>query len=80
MTYKQYVTYSVEGVVAATAELVTTLGAAEMHAASFRQCILKAAVWTGWRENSGTGTVTEKSGVSSLNSIILLSCHNGHQY
>ena len=46
--YRMSETYSVERVVAATAELVATLRAAEMHTASFRQCILKAAVWTGW--------------------------------
>lgn len=40
-------THCVERVVAAAAELVATLGAAEMHAASFRQRILEATVWTG---------------------------------
>lgn len=42
-------THSVERVVAATAKLVTTLRAAEMHAASFRQRVLKATVRTGWK-------------------------------
>lgn len=48
--YNMCQTYSMERVVAATAELVTTLWTAEMHAASFRQRILKATVRTGWRE------------------------------
>lgn len=47
-------TYSVERVVAATAELVTTLRAAEMHAASFRQRILKATVRASCRERERT--------------------------
>lgn len=43
-------THGVERVVAAAAELVATLGTAEMHAASFRQCILETAVRTGWND------------------------------
>lgn len=39
-------THSVERVVAATAELVATLRAAEVHAASFGQSVLEATVWT----------------------------------
>lgn len=39
-----------EGVVTPAAELIATLGAAEMHTASFRQCVLKTTVWTSWRE------------------------------
>lgn len=42
-----------EGVVASAAELVPTLGAAEMHTASFRQGILEPAVWTGWGGEQG---------------------------
>lgn len=37
------------GVVAAAAELVPALGAAEVHAAAFGQSILEPAVWTGCR-------------------------------
>lgn len=40
--------YRVVGVVAAAAELVPALGAAEVHAATFSQSILEPAVGTGW--------------------------------
>lgn len=43
-------TYSVEGIVAAAAELVSALGAAEVHAAPFGQGILEPAVRTGYVE------------------------------
>lgn len=46
------------GVVAAAAELVPALGAAEVHAAAFRQSVLEPAVRTG------CGT-TNRSGKSS---------------
>lgn len=39
-------THSVERVVAAAAELIATLRAAEVHAAAFGQSVLEAAVWT----------------------------------
>lgn len=40
-------THRVERVVAAAAELVAALRAAEVHAAAFGQSVLEAAVWTG---------------------------------
>ena len=46
-------THSVEGVVAATAELVAALGAAEVHAAALGQSVLEATVWASWGEAEG---------------------------
>lgn len=42
----------VVGVIAAAAELVPALGAAEVHAAAFRQSILEPAVRTGCRRTT----------------------------
>lgn len=42
--------HRVVGVVAAAAELVPALGAAEVHAAAFSQSVLEPAVRTGYKE------------------------------
>lgn len=42
------------GVVAAAAELVPALGAAEVHAAAFGQSVLEPAVRTGYKETTQT--------------------------
>lgn len=42
------------GVVAAAAELVPALGAAEVHAAAFSQSVLEPAVRTGYKKTTQT--------------------------
>lgn len=48
------------GVVAAAAELVAALGAAEVHAAAFGQSVLEPAVRTGYKTTRGGGMIAKK--------------------